>query len=694
MAKYGAGKYGAGKYGSSAVAEEGEVTHVLMIDWDNDGIFDGTNEADRLIDLRMMRGNKHFLSTSGIGFAPMRGGKAVLTLDNYDRRYDPRYTSSPLYPNVGPGKEVYIRVINNSDQTNYDILKGVIADIRPLSGPGGGDKVRIIVNDGMQEIWNATCTESASKLMMSLMGSFYEVLYDIYYKGPVQIDQDTQPVPSLDIDDKNAGTIVNQLAAAGLGVFFVDRFGVARYYGRNHSGYTNHSIDEGVVLKQILVSQPWDAVYNHVNVVVHRPIWKQPSVIYSLPNPEAINTGTNVTIRCKYRLSKDIQLGELEANTEKDGNGTDITDDITVVSEEFGQSGGTVVLSTSTNGYITRLEVEGRMLGDLREDSVHTDDTSIADYGLKKLKIDSPYMQDPHFATVFSEAIKDVTKDSREAITIEVRQRPSVQYPIDIMHSVAFTAGTLTLDDTYYITGYEHRWNNDTGQDVTTTVWLHKIITDSTSITASEIETENYVPPQLENPSETPWLPPPEPPGEGEPGASAGYVFIPALGGSDAENADNLVYGGQKQWNRGGGDYYGVYGAGVLLHCPDCGTYPQYAWAYGAYFIPSGVTSISITPILHWGGYFAFEPSIEWFTSVQLRDSSGEIIVIDDVVSFYVYSSQPTLPNTLHFATGLTLTNPVSPGNFLALKFGFASGKIAQTGNEDVSIFGWKAILS
>ena len=355
MAKYGAEKYGAGTYGTDGVTGEGEVTHVLMIDWDNDGIYDGTNEAGRLTDFRMMRGNKHYLSTSGIGFAPMRGGKAILTLENHDRRYDPRYASSPLYPNVGPGKKVYLRVINNDDQTNYDELKGVIADIRPLSGPGGGDRVRMIVNDGMQEIWETECTETASKLMVDLNTAFKTVLDDIGYKGAINIDADTQPVPCLDIDDKNAGTIVNQLAAAGLGVFFVDRTGTARYYGRNHSGYTNHSIDEDVCLKQILVSQPWDAVYNHVNVIVHRPIWKMPSVIYSLPNPEAINVGTPLTLNVRYRPSKDIEMGDYEFNTQKDGNGDDIRNRITY-SRTFNQSGGEIELSTTKNGYLIKPE--------------------------------------------------------------------------------------------------------------------------------------------------------------------------------------------------------------------------------------------------------------------------------------------------------------------------------------------------
>ena len=531
MAKYGAFEYGTSeKYGTAGATETGDVTHVLMIDWDNDGIFDGTNEAGRMTNCVISRGIKHYLSTSGRGFEPMRGGTATLTLDNYDRRYDPRYTSSPLYPNVGPGKQVYLRVINNSDQTNYDILKGVIADIRPMSGPGGDKKVRMIVNDYMQEIWEATLSENASKLLVRLDVAYQTIMNDIGYKGAISGDGDSQPIPCLHIDEMNAGQVLNDLAHAGLGQFFVDRIGTARYYGRNHQSYTSHSIDEDVCLKQILVSQPWDAVYNEVNVIANRPIWKVKRIIYTLPNPEAINVGTTLTLNVHYPPSKDIHIDELEANTKKDGNGTDISSSLTVgILPRFGVSSSTITIDTSTNGYITRLDIEGKTMSFVREDSVFSDTTSIASYGLKKLKINTPFMQDPHYAAVFSEAIKDITKASREAITIEIRQRPSVQYPIDLWHSVAFTAGTLTLDDTYYITGYEHRWNNDTGQDVTTTIWLHKIITNATSITASEVEIENYVPPQLFHPSPTPWLPPVEPPVEGF-SSTDGYIFIPVTG--------------------------------------------------------------------------------------------------------------------------------------------------------------------
>jgi len=155
MARYGTFKYGAPrKYGASAVTEAGEVTWVLQFDWTGDGSFDGANEANRLVDFSLKRGDEQYISTSGRGFAGTSGGTATLIMDNYDRRYDPRNAASPLSPNVDTGKEVYIGIIINATQTRYDILRGQIGDIRPISGK---QQVRITVLDYTSILENTSC---------------------------------------------------------------------------------------------------------------------------------------------------------------------------------------------------------------------------------------------------------------------------------------------------------------------------------------------------------------------------------------------------------------------------------------------------------------------------------------------------------------------------------------------------------
>lgn len=590
MAKYGSFKYGTTKkYGTSAATQDGEVTWILQVDWDDDGIFDGTNEADRLIDMKLKRGSEHYIQTGGNGFEPIAGGTAVLTLDNYDRRYDPRNASGPLYPNVAPGHQVYIGVIDNSDQTRYDVLYGVIDDIRPIGGLGTQQLARIIVADYMKVLNDTKCTSGASQIFTTVSNAIIQTLSDIQFKGWTAIDPDDQPVPNFDAANKNAGEICQQVAAAGLGIVYATRNGVVCFNARNHATFTSHTITQAQCKKDILVSQPWDVVYNRITVLTHRPFVRLPAVIYFLPNPIQLTNGVNVTLNVKYGTSRDVQVGAWKGNTSKDGNGTDKTNFITL-SPTLGYTGGTVIVIPAADCWLTQLEIRGRQFDEVQEEFVATDATSIATYGIKDFRLDNEFLQDPNYADSFADTIKDFLKDDRENITIQIQQRPSVQYPIDVMHSVDFTAATLDIDDTYYITGYEHSWDSPTGQDVTTTIYMHKIITDSTSITPSEVLVENEVPAGYENP-----------PGDDTvideivPTASIAYMFVPALGGSNGTTGtypeDIRVWNGGPKTGTWQPETY----AGILFDPSDN---PTSTYGAGAFIVPNGVTSVTIYPLL------------------------------------------------------------------------------------------------
>ena len=203
---------------------------------------------------------------------------------------------------------------------------------------------------------------------------------------------------------------------------------------------------------------------------------------------------------------------------------------------------------------------------------------SIGKYGLKKFKLDTYFLQDPNFAEVFSEVIRDIVKDDREGISFEIYQRPAVQFILDIMHEVDFTSAALDIDDTYYITGYEHQWNRDTGQDTRTTVWMHKVITDDTSITNSEVETEIEVPLGFGSPAGDPGSI-----GGSGGGGNPGYIFIPALGGNTSPRA-------RVTWHDG------VINQDVIPH----GVPVQSSGdsAAGMTLVPVGVSTLELYPIL------------------------------------------------------------------------------------------------
>ena len=45
------------------------LTWILLIDWDNDGVFNGDNEAGRIFDLETTNGRQFFMKSDGSGLS-------------------------------------------------------------------------------------------------------------------------------------------------------------------------------------------------------------------------------------------------------------------------------------------------------------------------------------------------------------------------------------------------------------------------------------------------------------------------------------------------------------------------------------------------------------------------------------------------------------------------------------------------
>ena len=69
--------------------------------------WDGTNWVDVTGDIRYLSCSSPQRSSTNLVFQP---GSLTMTMDDRSRKYDPNYTSSSLYPNVKPGKQVRVRL--------------------------------------------------------------------------------------------------------------------------------------------------------------------------------------------------------------------------------------------------------------------------------------------------------------------------------------------------------------------------------------------------------------------------------------------------------------------------------------------------------------------------------------------------------------------------------------------------------
>jgi hypothetical protein len=515
MAKYSTFKYSDEVYGLTA-NPTGNVTWIMQIDWDGDGVMDGTNEAVYMTDLTIERGERHYITRSGNFEVPAEGTFSAV-MDNSTGRYNPYNASSPLYPNVKPGRLVIIDVKDNDNNITYRRFTGYVLDIRPESDVG---MVRIEGVDGWGRLKGAKVSVQNAFINASLYRCIVSMLLAARVPlGAWQIDNDTQPVRVFFVKQDDAGSVLNNLAQAGLGWFFFDRYNRPTFYARNHSTMTTHTIDQAQVQREIFSSQPWDLIGNYVTVVAHRVVKERISSIWSLPDPLYIANGDSETITATYDPSTDI-TADYDAWTNINGTGTNLKGNfavVTVGATGTSQTTFTITNNSGSNGYLTELTMYGRKLADRPLEYVTEDAASQADYGVRYFLHDTPYLQSRNYAASFSSTIEAFLDDIQRELTIRIEQRPAYQFPLDLRDKIAFTSTALGIDATFSILGLRDEWQRDTGQMVITTAYLSPVIYDNTSITAEPIDEETPIPEvPPDEPPEGSGSGSEEPPGGGE----------------------------------------------------------------------------------------------------------------------------------------------------------------------------------
>lgn len=497
MARYNTFVYGDGtKYGVSVGSETGDLIWIFQVDWDGNGVYDGANEAAWAVGMKLKRGRQNYLNPDGGGFEHMRPDTLTLTMDDPDRRYDPRNDGSPLYPNVFPGKKCQLRVVLSSNGTSYTRFTGYIDAITPNTRQ---KTVTLDCKGYLQVLADQELTTETARLNTTITQALTDLLADAHYPGPVELDADAQPVISFSINRQKAGQVAGQLADAALGVFFNDKNGKARFFSRDHSYGTTHTIDESQCLKEIEIAQPWENVFKQVRVIARRQVKELESTVFFLPNPVAVTASATTDIFPSYDSCSNPQISALEANTADDGSGSSITADLTRTTYELGPTGGQISYYAATSGYITKLEIKGRRWRET-EEAYEVNTTGEYD---RRFTLDSPWLQDRNYAAAFKSVLLDFLDDDRESLVIQIETRPTVQFAIDVMDKVDFTSETFDIDDSYWVLGFDEEWLGPTGQGVLTTLYLHKILTDETEITPAPVDVEAPTPDDYNNPGGT-----------------------------------------------------------------------------------------------------------------------------------------------------------------------------------------------
>lgn len=446
---WGTFKWGDGtKWGASAAS--GLLRWGVEVDWNGDGLFDGSNEARYMIGIERHRGRTSYVQQAGNGFETIQPGYVIITLDNATGRFDAWNTSSPLYPNVGYGKDVRITIKNQVTGIKRDYFYGVITDITPTDY-GTEPQVRIKIEDGMRFLLSYSA-RVALQQNIAPDAAIALVLQSVNW--PSRWGQDLDVSPDLikyfwASGNKSASSVLNDLTQSFLGYFFVAANGKARFIQRQNVSGAGISLDQSYFLKDIGNPQPYVNFRNVIRLKAHPRTQAATGVIYQLlGNAPSIQPGASVPLQMFANYSYNGAAcpavnvitpvaglaNDWATNTAADGGGTDKTANCTLTMSDFGDTAKLVITNNSgTVVYLVKLQIRGASIYEAASgsDLTYPDDVTTV-LGPREFVADLIWQQDLNVAHDFTALMGAHFGSLLKTPIIQLESRPDVQFSVDL----------------------------------------------------------------------------------------------------------------------------------------------------------------------------------------------------------------------------------------------------------------------
>lgn len=380
--KYGSGKYGSGKYGDTTGEVYGANLYGLCIDWDETAPRGG-NEAMYMTSFRTERGRDKMIDSSGTGFAQYDVGTATFTLINRDGRYDPYNTSSPLYPNFGPGKFIQFYMTRGDPMDLYATLTrrylftGIIDDIQPGRDYNGERYITITASDGWKWLQDHEIYTDLY-INVRLERAISESLDKVYWPWGRSISDVISGVPTYVpfwySDGNRLSYELFKLCNSFNRELVLSADGTATLINRaGGRTFTTTAFQEDL-LKDIQIQQPWEIVRNIVKVDVTTYVGLPTQVLWTLNDSTmSIAAGASAEIWLDYNYNGlPTAAGSVETpaattdytmNTQSDGLGSDLTASFAIELDVYAKQSRLLITNNSASlGYITLFQVRGRPL--------------------------------------------------------------------------------------------------------------------------------------------------------------------------------------------------------------------------------------------------------------------------------------------------------------------------------------------
>jgi len=198
-------------------------------------------------------------------FADYPAGEVVVTLNNFDRAFDPVYQNSPFFGSIVPRRE--LRVSSNG----IDLFRGWIEDWNLFYSKDGESLVDAIAADATvilakQTVTEFTPTEQLSGARINAILDKPEVSWAASLRD-IDTGQATLGTQTVD-ENTNALAYMQKVAESEPGSLFVDKTGKVRFIQRN-SGYSSTDIvtfnqTDGIPYDNVQVIYGSELLYNEV----------------------------------------------------------------------------------------------------------------------------------------------------------------------------------------------------------------------------------------------------------------------------------------------------------------------------------------------------------------------------------------------------------------------------------------------
>ncbi len=449
------------------------LTWTVAVDWDGDGILEA-DEGPRLTGLTVDRGRQRRFGSRA--WEPMRVGRLVATLDNYDGRYAAWNTSSPLYPGIVPGREALVQV--SDGVTTWDVMTGTVQDVAVYGY--GSPQAQLVVEDG----WRWLKDQAAYTAVVENIRTGEAVgaiLTAADWPWGRTLDAGNDRIP-LWWAHGEAARQINDLAAFEAGFAYVAGNGDFKFISRNNV-YAVDPVDtvtQDELLKDVALAQPIDSLRNVIRVLASPRVEAAEDDVWKLSTPQLVKAGATETIYAELRTPvvdavTPVATTDYVFNSAADGSGTDLTANLSVTLTAYGQRLVLVLNNTGgTPGYVTLLKVRAKLLEVQDALAAEVEDTtSQTDYRVVRLYEEaSDYMQTWLRANNKAAWLLYQMKTPVAVPVVQFEARAERQFGHELGTVVQLDIEQVGLDKDFLIGGLRHRWLDGNGQAVRTSWYL------------------------------------------------------------------------------------------------------------------------------------------------------------------------------------------------------------------------------